>query len=64
MPLTGNTNRDISELMHKVDRKGTFGNMPRGMSRERLHRAAIAASLEAKRRKGKRKRHRHSRERR
>jgi hypothetical protein len=59
MPLTGNRDEDIPELMHRIKRGGTFGNLSRSLGKRKLRKAALAAAYRAereKRRKGRRSR--------
>ena len=62
MSLTGNRDSDISEMMDKIKRTGTFGNAGHGKSKAKLRQMALAAAYSAERRKKKkRKAHRGSR---
>jgi len=59
MPLTGNREQDIKEMMRKIDTHGTFGTAGHGKSKKKLRQMALAAAYSAERRKkGKRKAHR------
>lgn len=51
MPLTGDREKDIPELMDQIKRTGKFGNMKRSMGKEKMRRAALAAAYSAERRK-------------
>ena len=55
MPLTGDTKKDIPELLHRCKHRGGFGNI-KGKSFEVCKRSALAAAYSAKRRKGRKKR--------
>ncbi len=54
MPLSGDTKKDIPELLHRCKRGG-FGNI-KGKSFEVCRRSALAVAYSAKRRKGRKKR--------